>query len=53
MLMLAAWTESYLRQSHLGTLERFAFAGVALALWVLYFTAGFLRERVAKNSSTP
>lgn len=45
MLVLAAIIESYLRQSHLSTSARLAFAGGSAAFWTLYILHGFLRER--------
>jgi uncharacterized membrane protein SpoIIM required for sporulation len=45
MLVLAALVESYLRQSHLSTISRLAFAGATAVFWTLYFGQGLLRER--------
>ena len=46
MLVLAAIVESYLRQSHLSTAGRLAFAGGTALFWTLFIVHGFLRERV-------
>jgi uncharacterized membrane protein SpoIIM required for sporulation len=45
MLVLAAIVESYLRQSHLSTASRLAFAGGTVLFWTLFVVHGFLRER--------
>jgi len=45
MLVLAAVVESYLRQSHLSTGQRFLFAGGTFLLWSMYFLRGWLLER--------
>jgi uncharacterized membrane protein SpoIIM required for sporulation len=42
MLVFAAAIESYLRQSHLPTSSRFAFAAATFAFWALYFGRGAL-----------
>jgi uncharacterized membrane protein SpoIIM required for sporulation len=47
MLVFAAGVESYLRQSHLSTAARFAFAGGTALFWLLYFGHGALSERRA------
>jgi hypothetical protein len=47
MLVFAAIVESYLRQSHVSTAGRLAFAGGTAVFWTLYFAHGFLRERIA------
>ena len=44
MLFVAAIIESYLRQSHLSTSARFAFAAASALFWIAYITHGFLRE---------
>ncbi|MHC4200389.1 MAG: stage II sporulation protein M, partial [Planctomycetota bacterium] len=51
MLVFAAIVESYLRQSHLPTWARFAFAFATFALWVFYFANGVLRERAERTAS--
>jgi len=51
MLVFAAIIESYLRQSHLPTWARFAFAAATFALWVFYFANGVLRERAERTAS--
>lgn len=50
MLVLAAILESYLRQSHLSTTARLAFAAGSALFWIAYFGSGFLRERAAGAS---
>jgi uncharacterized membrane protein SpoIIM required for sporulation len=45
MLVLAAIVESYLRQSHLSTAGRFAFAAGSGVFWTLFVVHGFVRER--------
>jgi uncharacterized membrane protein SpoIIM required for sporulation len=47
MLVAAAIIESYVRQSHLSTAARLAFAAVTALFWALYIVHGALRERVA------
>jgi uncharacterized membrane protein SpoIIM required for sporulation len=51
MLVLAAIIESYLRQSHLSTAGRLAFAGGSALFWALYILHGFLRERATARSA--
>ncbi len=51
MLVLAAAAESYLRQSHLSTAARLAFAGGTALFWTLYFLHGFLRQRATARSA--
>jgi uncharacterized membrane protein SpoIIM required for sporulation len=51
MLVLAAIVESYLRQSHLSTSARIAFAGGSVLFWTLYIVHGFLRERATASSA--
>jgi uncharacterized membrane protein SpoIIM required for sporulation len=45
MLVAAAIIESYLRQSHLSTGARLAFAAGTAVFWGLYFAYGYARER--------
>jgi uncharacterized membrane protein SpoIIM required for sporulation len=42
MLILAAFIESFVRQSHLTITERFVYAGLTGLFWVIYFAQGFL-----------
>ncbi|HEX4150139.1 MAG TPA: stage II sporulation protein M [Pirellulales bacterium] len=49
MLVLAAVIESFLRQSHLSTSARFAFAAATAVFWTLFVLYGFLRERAARR----
>lgn len=49
MLFGAAFIESFIRQSHLTTHERFWFAGATALLWGGYFLWGFYRERRAQR----
>ncbi|MBL8849526.1 MAG: stage II sporulation protein M [Planctomycetaceae bacterium] len=51
MLLLAAVIESYLRQSHLSTPARFAFAAGSAVFWTLYIAFGWVRER-SQNRKT-
>ena len=51
MLVLAAIVESYLRQSHLSTDGRLAFAGGTALFWTVLFVHGFLRERSTAHSA--
>jgi uncharacterized membrane protein SpoIIM required for sporulation len=51
MLVLAAIVESYLRQSHLSTAGRLAFAGGSALFWTLFIAHGFLRERSTAHSA--
>ena len=44
MLVLAAIVESYLRQSHLSTAGRLAFAAGSVLFWTLFIVHGFVRE---------
>jgi uncharacterized membrane protein SpoIIM required for sporulation len=48
MLVLAAIVESYLRQSHLSTEARLAFALGTAVFWTLLIIHGFLRERASQ-----
>ena len=41
MLVLAAFIESFVRQSHLTTNERFLYAGLTALFWIVYFGQGF------------
>jgi uncharacterized membrane protein SpoIIM required for sporulation len=52
MLVFAAFVESYLRQSHLGTASRLAFAGGTALFWASFFVHGFLRERFAARANS-
>ena len=45
MLVLAAILESYLRQSHLSTQARLAFAAGSAIFWALVLLYGFVFER--------
>jgi uncharacterized membrane protein SpoIIM required for sporulation len=46
MLALAAFIESFVRQSRLTTNERLIYAGLTALFWVIYFAQGFIwRER--------
>ena len=47
MLVAAAIIESYLRQSHLSTGARFAFAGGSAVFWTAYFINGAIAEKRA------
>jgi uncharacterized membrane protein SpoIIM required for sporulation len=47
MLCAAAAIESFLRQSHLSTGSRLAFAGASAVFWSAFFVHGLLRERAA------
>jgi uncharacterized membrane protein SpoIIM required for sporulation len=51
MLVAAAIIESYLRQSHLSTGTRLAFAVFTAVFWTLYIAHGALRERTAARES--
>ena len=51
MLVFAAFVESYLRQSHLSTASRLAFAGGTALFWAFFFVHGLLRERWARANS--
>jgi uncharacterized membrane protein SpoIIM required for sporulation len=42
MLVLAAFIESFVRQSRLTTKERFVYAGLTGLFWIVYFGQGFL-----------
>ena len=42
MLVMAAFIESFVRQSHLTTNERLIYAGLTGAFWLIYFAQGFL-----------
>ena len=48
MLLFAAVIESFLRQSHLSTAARLAFAAGTALFWVQFFTYGYLREKSAR-----
>lgn len=48
MLLFAAVIESFLRQSHMSTEGRLAFAAATGVFWVAFIVYGFLRERAAK-----
>jgi uncharacterized membrane protein SpoIIM required for sporulation len=52
MLVLAAIVESYLRQSHLSTAGRLAFAGGSAFFWTLYVGSGFVRDRTRARSGS-
>jgi uncharacterized membrane protein SpoIIM required for sporulation len=41
MLILAAFIESFIRQSHLTTNQRLLYAGLTAAFWTIYFAQGF------------
>ncbi len=45
MLIFAAIIESFLRQSHLSTNARLAFAAGTALFWIMYIAHGFRRER--------
>lgn len=45
MFILAGFIESFVRQSHWTTDQRFAFALATLIAWAIYFTAGAIIER--------
>jgi uncharacterized membrane protein SpoIIM required for sporulation len=42
MLVLAAFIESFIRQSHLTTNERLIYAALTAAFWIIYFAQGFI-----------
>jgi uncharacterized membrane protein SpoIIM required for sporulation len=48
MLVLAAFIESFVRQSHLTTNERFLYAGLTGLFWVIYFGQGFFWRTLAE-----
>lgn len=48
MLIAAAIIESYLRQSHLSSSARLAFAGATALFWMTYLASGNSRERSAR-----
>lgn len=50
MLVAAAIIESYVRQSHLSTSARLAFAGGTALFWAVYIAHGFRCERLRANS---
>ena len=52
MLTAAAVIESYLRQSHLSTAARFAFAGGSALFWTVYIVFGVVRERSVRNTES-
>jgi len=49
MLVVAAFMESFLRQSHLSTDARLAFAGGSAVFWGLYIAYGVFREHADKR----
>jgi uncharacterized membrane protein SpoIIM required for sporulation len=49
MLVAAAVIESYLRQSHLSTNARLAFAAGSAIFWALYLAHGAIRERRSRQ----
>jgi uncharacterized membrane protein SpoIIM required for sporulation len=49
MLVAAAIIESYLRQSHLSTTARLAFAAGSALFWALYLVHGAIRERRSRQ----
>jgi uncharacterized membrane protein SpoIIM required for sporulation len=51
MLVVAALAESYLRQSHLATAGRLAFAAGTALFWTLFVVHGFVRERATQRSA--
>jgi uncharacterized membrane protein SpoIIM required for sporulation len=51
MLFLAAFIESYVRQSHWSTGMRLAFAAATAVFWGLYFAHGAYRERQARHGA--
>ncbi len=51
MLCAAAAIESFLRQSHLSTGSRLAFAGASALFWAAFFLHGLFRERAAQVQS--
>jgi uncharacterized membrane protein SpoIIM required for sporulation len=53
MLVLAAFIESYVRQSHWSTEQRFMFAAATGCFWMLYIAYGFFSERRARLEATP
>lgn len=50
MFVLAGLIESFVRQSHMTTLQRLVFAGATAVFWSLYFGLGAVMERRAANS---
>ncbi len=53
MLCLAAYIESYVRQSHLSTGGRFAYAAATAAFWAFYFLYGAIYERqITRHSAS-
>lgn len=51
MLVIAAVIESYLRQSHLSSDIRLAFAGASAVAWAAYFATGLIREATKRKAS--
>lgn len=51
MLVVAAMVESYLRQSHLSSLARLAFAAASAVFWILYFAHGRIRLTAAQRAA--
>ncbi|MFM7519764.1 MAG: hypothetical protein ACKO9B_04755, partial [Planctomycetota bacterium] len=51
LLVAAAVLESYLRQSHLTTGQRLAFAAASAVFWAVYFGRGALLEQAATAAS--
>lgn len=51
MLLVAAATESYVRQSHWSNDARFIFAGCCGLFWAAYFLHGVLCEKAARQSA--
>lgn len=49
MLVAAAIIESYLRQSHLSSGARLAFAAATALFWAVYLYVGFAREKAAQQ----
>jgi len=45
MLLLAAWAESYIRQSNLSQGARFLFAGATFIFWSIYFAWGAIKQK--------
>lgn len=54
MLIFAAFVESYVRQSHLSTATRFAFAGTTAVFWMAYLGRGlYLQARQVRPLPEP
>jgi uncharacterized membrane protein SpoIIM required for sporulation len=49
MLVLAAFIESFVRQSHLTTNERLVYACLTALFWVIYFAQGFIWRTVRED----